>query len=498
MPTPYPAPDDAMARAFLLGGAPRQLWKRYTLAVGLVLSLLAATLVVKEYEIHLGLKAAETINLAGQQRMLSQRILFLTREPLPITAADWQELATLLQMMADAHHVLTTDPALPAAVYAIYFGTDTGESLDSMTRDFVQAGRALVDAGDSSARREELRDIGRDRLLNQLERAVTTIQREFFRSRTDLQHIAYATLAAAFVTVMFEVLVIFWPAQKFSRTTLHQLQVQRARIQADAIRLEVELRTSEQLRKEQREFTYALSHELKSPGNTLAMLLEELQAIPAVENLPEAADLVRMSRDTVHRMARLIESVLAYTQTIDGDMTCAPVDLDALIVAVKADLAGSLRDSRAEMTVQPLGTLTGNAAQLWVLLQNLIGNAIKFRSPDRPLRIDFHADRDAARGVTTIRVTDNGIGIPPEHRQRVFGLFKRLHTNGDYPGSGMGLTLCAHVAAKHGGTITIEDGPAPGVGCTVVVRLHDAVWSLPKRPTGAVLPPEAQRIDTAA
>ena len=489
-----------MARTELTSLALRQLWKRYSLVVGLVLTLLAATFVVKEIEIRLGLKAAETINLAGRQRMLSQRILFMTREPMPITDSDRQELSGLIYEMAAAHERLITDPALPETVRIIYFGTGGGQNLDSMTRDYLAAGRALIAGGDSAAWRGALLDIGRYRLLAGLETAVFTIQREFFRIRIDLQRIAHGTMLAAFLTILFKVFVIFGPAQNFTRITLEQVQLQRARIAADAIRLEEELRISEQLRKEQGDFTYALSHELKSPGNTLAMLLAELQAIPALENQPEAADLLRMSRATVQRMSKMIDSVLAYTHTIDGDMTCTEVDLDALMLAVKADLAGALRDSRAAITVQPLGTLAGNAAQLSVLMQNLVTNAIKFRAGDRPLLVAIRADRDAVCGMITISVTDNGIGIAPEHRQRVFGLFKRLHTNEDYPGCGMGLTLCAHVAARHGGTITIEDGPAPGVGCTFVVTLHDRVWSLPARSVEAapLLLPAEQRINSAA
>ena len=481
MPTsnPITPPSTGMVFAAPPVDEPRRLFRRYTLLVGLVLTLMIATFAVKEYEFNLGLTAAETINAAGRQRMLSQRILFLTREPLPLTGADWQELAALIEQMASAHHRLTTDPAVSAAVHDVYFGKkpDGGPTLDSMMRDFLNAGRVLIDLRSNGAAREQLRDIGRYRLLEQLENAVATIQREFFRTRINLQRLAYITLAAAFAMVVFEVVVVFLPTQRFTRATLKRLQKKRAQLQEYAMRLEAELQISELLRKEQADFTYALSHELKSPGNTLAVLLQEMQTIPEISKLPEAVELVQMGVATVRRMAQMIESVVAYTHTIDGEMTCMRVDLDALIKEVQADLGLLRHDSPAKIVVQPLGCLNGNAAQLWVLFHNLLSNSIKFRASGRPLDITVRADRDAAIGTLTLYVSDNGIGIPPEHRQRVFSLFKRLHTSADYPGSGMGLTLCAHVAIKHGGAILVEDGPVPGVGCTFVVTLRDIDWS---------------------
>lgn len=459
--------------------APRRLRTRYAFALGLVLSLLVATFVLKEVEITAGIRASETVQMAGHQRLLTQRILFMTLEPLPRTPDDWEDLSDLLQNLSFAHHLLTNDPALPPEVRDLYFQRSDRPNLDRLTRDFVSAGRALLGGGDSAAKRDALRAIGLYRLVDAQDAAVVAFEREAYRQKVVLERWQLAMLIGAFATVLVEVLVIFWPALKLTSAALHQVEAQRSRIAEDARRLQSSLKTSEQLRQEQGEFTYALSHELKSPGNTLSMLLEELQALPEVSLQPEAAELVQMGQATVGRMGQLIESVLAYTQTIDSDMTSSWVDLDALLAEVEADLAGDLRDSRAVLVAQPLGSLIGNSVQLWVLLQNLVGNAVKFRALDRTPQITISATRDDVQRRTTLRVTDNGIGIPPEHRKRVFGLFKRLHAAADYPGSGMGLTLCAHVAHKHGGSIAIEDGPAPGVGCSVVVVLHDTDWSQP-------------------
>ena len=114
------------------------------------------------------------------------------------------------------------------------------------------------------------------------------------------------------------------------------------------------------------------------------------------------------------------------------------------------------------MTVGVLPVVTGEPTQLRQVFQNLLTNAVKFAAPGR--RPDVRVAAARSDGEWRIEVTDNGIGIDPRHRERVFGMFKRLHTREDYPGTGIGLAITQKVVERHRGRIGVDDTPA-GVGC---------------------------------
>ncbi|MCV6595049.1 MAG: ATP-binding protein [Silicimonas sp.] len=220
--------------------------------------------------------------------------------------------------------------------------------------------------------------------------------------------------------------------------------------------------------REQSEFNYAISHDLKSPTNTVAMLLEELRDI-AGENLNEDMEEVLHDLDrTVDRMSKLIEDVLEYSRTIGEDFITAPVDLGAEVAAIVQDLSGDIGAASAEVTVAPLPVIEGNAMQLRLLFQNLISNALKFRAADRPPRIDVGLS-PAEDGWLAIHVSDNGIGIQPDHFDKIFGMFQRLHTKDSYEGTGIGLTTCQRVAANHQGRIEVSSKPDAGTTFKIVL-----------------------------
>ncbi|WP_108257694.1 sensor histidine kinase [Mangrovicoccus ximenensis] len=219
---------------------------------------------------------------------------------------------------------------------------------------------------------------------------------------------------------------------------------------------------------EQAEFTYAISHDLKSPTNTIRMLTSAL-----VEDfgsaMPEGArELIAMQSATVERMLRLIDDLLSYSQTVEAELEPGPVPLDRLLASVVADLLAEIEESGSEIVIAPLPQLHGDETQLRILFQNLIANAIKFRAPGRPQKIEISC-ADPGADPAVIRVRDRGIGIPPGQRERIFGLFQRLHAHDDYPGSGLGLAICKRIATRHDGTIEVV--PADGDGTEFRVTL---------------------------
>lgn len=167
----------------------------------------------------------------------------------------------------------------------------------------------------------------------------------------------------------------------------------------------------------------------------------------------------------------LVKDLLAYTRTASAtdEANEAASATEALESAV-SNLTEAIRESRAEITCDTLPEVCVREVELRQLFQNLIGNAIKYRSPEEAPRIHVSAERD--NGFWRISVRNNGIGIAPEYREMVFGMFKRLHTDGEYPGTGMGLAICHKIAERHGGRIQVES--EPGEGSTFIFTLPGA------------------------
>lgn len=201
--------------------------------------------------------------------------------------------------------------------------------------------------------------------------------------------------------------------------------------------------------REQAEFTFAISHDLKSPSNTIGMLIDELNELNP--NDQEVSDVLDDMSRTNRRMRALVDDILDYSQTIAPKSMSDLVDLNKLVTAVAEDLTADIIASGAEIRCHKLPKMRGNATQLRVLFQNLISNAIKFRDPSRPPVVEVIGP--ASDVGQTIRIADNGIGIPEEYRERVFGLFQRLHTHSEFEGTGLGLTVCRRIMFNHGGKI---------------------------------------------
>ena len=159
------------------------------------------------------------------------------------------------------------------------------------------------------------------------------------------------------------------------------------------------------------------------------------------------------------RMEMLLKDLLAYSQT--GSASEGPaqsVDCNKVIQQVLLNLRASIEETGAAVTWDPLPTVHAHEIRLVQLLQNLIGNAIKYRS-EQPPAIHIQAKPSAENWLFSVQ--DNGIGIEPEYCQQVFGIFKRLHGQ-TYEGTGIGLAICQRIVDRYGGRIWVESGPGKG------------------------------------
>jgi PAS domain S-box-containing protein len=208
------------------------------------------------------------------------------------------------------------------------------------------------------------------------------------------------------------------------------------------------------------QFAYFASHDLREPLRTLVNFPQKLATAYQGRLDPQAEDWLRRTINGAERMRLLIESLSQYSRVVSREPSFAPVDCAAAAQEAARNLQAALEESGAELTVGSLPTVAGSDQRLMLLFQNLIGNAIKFRAPDRTVRVEVRADRhpDGWR----FEVRDNGIGIEAKYLERIFRLGERLHSASKYPGTGMGLTICAKIVAGHGGRIWAESRPGEG------------------------------------
>lgn len=237
------------------------------------------------------------------------------------------------------------------------------------------------------------------------------------------------------------------------QTLREQLKVQQDAA-ADQTRLAQQATVAQH---EMEQFAYVASHDLKEPLRTVANYLGLLRRRYGAE-LPEAAhDYVQTAQDATVRMRHLIDNLLEYSKAQSLE-----ISLQALgPVAQRAvdNLAQLIEDNQAQVEMGPLPQLHIDDTQMTRVLQNLIANALKYRSQAQP-QIHIRAERET--GAWRISVQDNGMGIAPQDQQSIFQMFSRLHNRDDIEGSGIGLATCQRIIHSHGGEIAVESTPGEG------------------------------------
>ena len=206
-------------------------------------------------------------------------------------------------------------------------------------------------------------------------------------------------------------------------------------------------------------FAYVASHDLQEPLRMVGSFTQLLAKRYRGRLDSDADEFIGFVVDGVNRMQSLITDLLEYSRVGRTTKPFGPADLDDALARALANLRGAVQESGALIEQAPLPRVWGDSTQLLRLFQNLIGNAIKFRSTDSP-RVKISAESVGDHWVISVR--DNGIGIDPGYFERIFVLFQRLHDRSRYPGTGIGLAVCKKIVELHGGTIWLESQPGQG------------------------------------
>jgi PAS domain S-box-containing protein len=208
------------------------------------------------------------------------------------------------------------------------------------------------------------------------------------------------------------------------------------------------------------QFTYSASHDLREPLRMVSIFSQMLAR--NCENLldEEARQCIRYISQGANRMEELVEDILSFTHSaeISGEVT-TPASVSAALSSAMLSLDAIIQETEAVIRSAPLPLVRVQELHLSQVFENLIGNALKYRSKQAPV-IDVRAARRGEYWMITVE--DNAIGIAPEYWNQIFGLFKRLHTADQYPGTGIGLAICQKIVERYGGRIWVDSEPGKG------------------------------------
>jgi light-regulated signal transduction histidine kinase (bacteriophytochrome) len=257
-------------------------------------------------------------------------------------------------------------------------------------------------------------------------------------------------------------------AQKSALEELLDLQErmvadQSRRLQAQAAELQKSNHALEQ-------FAYVISHDLQEPLRMVAAYTELLREAYQGKLDENADKYIGFASGGARRMQELINALLDYSRITTRSKELTPLSLDAVVDEALLNLTMAIDESSARVVRDALPTVMGDRAQLVRMFQNLVGNAVKFRDPSRPIEIRITSVREGNRA--RISVADNGIGIEARHHARIFDVFRRIHPK-RFPGTGIGLSVCQRIAERHGGGIRVESEAGKGSTFSFTVPLPE-------------------------
>ncbi|PZO45077.1 MAG: hypothetical protein DCF19_00875 [Pseudanabaena frigida] len=238
-----------------------------------------------------------------------------------------------------------------------------------------------------------------------------------------------------------------------------RVQERTAELTQSTIKLQILNQELQRSNQELEQFAYVASHDLQEPlravmGYTQLLMSEYRDRFDDTAN-----SYAKYAVDGAKRMQQLIQDLLAYSRVSTRGKEFVPTDCNAVVQEAMRNLQMAIAEKSAEIIIEPLPTINGDRSQLVQLFQNLIGNALKFCKNERP----YIQIRSAKRDTDFLfQVEDNGIGIKPQYLDRIFEVFKRLHTRREYSGTGIGLAICKKIVLRHGGIIWAESTPNTG------------------------------------
>ena len=207
------------------------------------------------------------------------------------------------------------------------------------------------------------------------------------------------------------------------------------------------------------QFAYVASHDLQEPLRMVCSFLGLLELEFDDQLNDDAREYIRYAVDGGMRMRALIDGLLDFSRVGRQTIEFKPLNMDSILTEVLFGLQIAMNEAKATITHDPLPQALGDHVSIARLLQNLISNSLKFRT-DEPVCI--HISAEPQEDMILFSIQDNGIGIDPKHSEKIFQIFQRLHPKSEYPGSGIGLSICKKIVERHGGRLWLDSSDQRG------------------------------------
>ncbi|MFN8286214.1 MAG: PAS domain S-box protein [Chitinophagales bacterium] len=239
-----------------------------------------------------------------------------------------------------------------------------------------------------------------------------------------------------------------------------------------AVQKELEKRAGELERsnEELERFAYVASHDLQGPLRTIASYMQLLEMRYKDKLDTEASEFITFSVNGAKRMQSLIQDLLSYSRLSSAPKPLATVNIRNVIEVVSNNLDATIQNSNANLIIDEMPVITGESSQLVQLYQNLLDNALKFIP--QGTRPEIRLTAKELEDEWEFGISDNGIGIRNDFKERIFHIFQRLHTDNEYPGTGVGLAICKKITQLHGGRIWFESEPGQGTTFYFTISKH--------------------------
>ena len=437
--------------------------KRYVIGICITVLVLGINQIFIQYWLKQKKTDANTINVAGKQRMLSQRI---TNEFCAIDrgAKSDEFLIELLDQWKNAHQLLISRSTKSTVVSGDIKVTNELRKLDKYI-SFTEEQVKLL--GKSKPNLETITQ-NQNSFLSEMDAIVKILEKNSDKKLRFIVQIEYLLFFLALLILILEVYFIYRPIEKEMKASSLILEEKNEKLNHAFEKIKVK-------NKELNEITYIASHDLQEPLRTVSSMVDMFSTRYKESFDEQGKMMLGFIESATSRMRNLVKDLLEYS-VLGQNRELSEVDCNEILNDVKQDLDHTISQSNTIITWGNLPVLTAYKSELRLLFQNLISNAIKFQRPENQPKIEITSESSGE--YWKFKVSDNGIGIKEKYKEKIFSIFKRIHSKEEYEGTGIGLSHCKKIVDMHDGKLWVESEEGEGSDFYFTIRKEIVKFNL--------------------
>ena len=448
----------------------RYLYFAFSGALSLILILAIASYLLFIQNIKQESSSALLVDAAGEQETLSQRAALLSLSLVSATTPELRlrlrgKLSEIAEELEQRHNSIVhgdKNIGFPVEhsekINQFYFGSQS--DLDFRIRAYADSIRALANVSDKDLGYDDpyLRTVITESaaLLSELDAVTKQYRAEGVSGIERLRDISLYVLIGLIVVVASVWIVVFRPLLKKLEIELLRRTRIRNRLVDSAVQLGESVNSLQNVNEELEQFAGMVAHDLRGPLHNISSFGGILKQRAQRFHDLETDEFIAYIQQSAARMDRMIRDLLHFSKVTGTAQRCTMFSLKELVEEVLADLSSIIKDAGATVDLGELPTISADRSQISHLIQNLLQNAVKFRSHERPLVIKIEAECSDDK-VCRLMVEDNGIGFGTDKISQMFRIFSRLENAKDREGTGLGLAICKKIVLRHGGDIQAEN-----------------------------------------